>query len=474
MRDYFIRRMLLIPPTLFGISVLVFAITRLAPGGPLEQAMMQMQQVSQDGGGGQGIGSDQSLSQDQMEQMKRLYGFDKPHWEAYLIWLGVMPRETEFRQIRFANFEYKISERVRIPNFHLAELDWNGDGYVQNDEVPLKIARYVKFNEIDLNKDGEIDALEADQIKSQVEGARERIDLRRNDEGGVELLNESELLGNWAVRMREEDEGAQKSAPVAELFMTRYEGVLQGNFGESTRYGESVLKVIAERLPVSTYFGLLTFFITYLICIPLGVFKAIRHNQLSDDLTSILIFVGYAVPGYALGSLLLLFLSVNLDLLPMGGLVSDGFEEMNTWEKLTDLSAHTIQPLCCYLIGGFAFVTMLMKNHLMDNLSADYVRTAMAKGVSFKNAVRKHALRNSLVPLATNVGHQVTLFVTGSFLIETIFDIDGFGLLGFNSVIDRDYPVVMGILTLSATLMLLGNILSDALVALVDPRVRFE
>ena len=292
--------------------------------------------------------------------------------------------------------------------------------------------------------------------------------------GGVELLNEAELLGNWTVRMRQDNEDAQKSAPIAELFMTRYEGVLQGNFGQSTRYGESVLQVIAERLPVSTYFGLLTFFITYLICIPLGVFKAVRHNQLSDDLTSILIFVGYAVPGYALGSLLLLFLSVSLDLLPMGGMVSDGFEQLTIWEKLKDLMAHTFQPLCCYLIGGFAFVTMLMKNHLMDNLSADYVRTAMAKGVSFKNAVRKHALRNSLVPIATNVGHQVTLFVTGSFLIETIFDIDGFGLLGFNSVIDRDYPVVMGILTLSATLMLLGNILSDALVAWVDPRVRFE
>ena len=158
----------------------------------------------------------------------------------------------------------------------------------------------------------------------------------------------------------------------------------------------------------------------------------------------------------------------------MGGLVSEDFDQLTAWGKFTDLMLHTFQPLCCYLIGGFAFVTMLMKNHLMDNLSADYVRTAMAKGVSFKIAVRKHALRNSLVPIATNVGHQITLFVTGSFLIETIFDIDGFGLLGFNSVIDRDYPVVMGILTLSATLMLLGNILSDALVALVDPRVRFE
>jgi microcin C transport system permease protein len=117
---------------------------------------------------------------------------------------------------------------------------------------------------------------------------------------------------------------------------------------------------------------------------------------------------------------------------------------------------------------------MLMKNHLMDNLAADYVRTAMAKGVTFKDAVRKHALRNSLIPIATNVGHQITLFVAGSFLIETIFDIDGFGLLGFNSVMDRDIPVVMGVLLLSATLMLLGNILSDLLVALVDPRVRFN
>jgi microcin C transport system permease protein len=385
-----------------------------------------------------------------------------------------MPRETEFRQIRFSNFENQLSERVRIPTFHLSELDWDADGYVQRQEIPAHILSYIGFDSIDDNNDGELDGIEAEGVLGWIEGAREKVIIRRDDDGQVFLVNHDELLGNWSIRMREQKESTQNAPPIAELFMTRYEGVLQGNFGQSTRYGESVLQVIAERLPVSTYFGLLTFFITYLICIPLGVFKAVRHNQLSDDLTSILIFVGYAVPGYALGSLLLLFLSVNMDLLPMGGLVSDGYEELGTWDRLVDLLAHTIQPLCCYLIGGFAFVTMLMKNHLMDNLSADYVRTAMAKGVSFKNAVRKHALRNSLVPLATNVGHQVTLFVTGSFLIETIFDIDGFGLLGFNSVIDRDYPVVMGILTLSATLMLLGNILSDALVALVDPRVRFE
>ena len=453
---------------------MVFAITRLAPGGPLEQAMMQMQQVSEEGGGGLSSGSDQALSEDQLEQMKRLYGFDKPHWEAYLIWLGVLPRETEFRQIRFLDNELQLAERVSLPSFNLVELDWNGDGYLQRQEVPEHLNKYIDFSRFDHNQDGEIDAVEADTPAARIEGVREKIVLQRDGQGGVRLENDLDLLGNWKVRMKERDPDSPNRIPVAELFMTRYEGVLQGNFGQSTRYGEPVLSVITERLPVSTYFGLLTFLITYIVCIPLGIFKAVRHNTLSDDISSILIFVGYAVPGYALGSLLLLFFSVKLDWLPMGGLTSSRFDELSAWEQVKDLAIHTFQPLCCYLIGGFAFVTMLMKNHLMDNLASDYVRTAMAKGVSFGVAVRKHALRNSLVPLATNVGHQVTLFVTGSFLIETIFDIDGFGLLGFNSVIDRDYPVVMGVLTLSATLMLIGNVLSDALVALVDPRVRFE
>ena len=453
---------------------MVFAITRLAPGGPLEQAMMQMQQVSEEGGGGLSSGSDQALSEDQLEQMKRLYGFDKPHWKAYLIWLGVLPRETEFRQIRFLDNELQLAERVSLPSFNLVELDWNGDGYLQRQEVPEHLNKYIDFSRFDHNQDGEIDAVEADTPAARIEGVREKIVLQRDGQGGVRLENDLDLLGNWKVRMKERDPDSPNRIPVAELFMTRYEGVLQGNFGQSTRYGEPVLSVITERLPVSTYFGLLTFLITYIVCIPLGIFKAVRHNTLSDDISSILIFVGYAVPGYALGSLLLLFFSVKLDWLPMGGLTSSGFDELSAWEQVKDLAIHTFQPLCCYLIGGFAFVTMLMKNHLMDNLASDYVRTAMAKGVSFGVAVRKHALRNSLVPLATNVGHQVTLFVTGSFLIETIFDIDGFGLLGFNSVIDRDYPVVMGVLTLSATLMLIGNVLSDALVALVDPRVRFE
>ena len=173
-------------------------------------------------------------------------------------------------------------------------------------------------------------------------------------------------------------------------------------------------------------------------------------------------------------SLLVVFFASRWGWFPLAVFTSVDFEDYSLWEKVKDLLHHTALPLACYLVHAFAFVTMLMKNHLMDNLAADYIRTALAKGVSYGEAVRRHALRNSMIPIATNLGHQVMLFVAGSFLIEKIFNIDGFGLLGFNSVIDRDYPVVMGVLLLSASLMLLGNILSDILVALVDPRVRFK
>jgi microcin C transport system permease protein len=127
-----------------------------------------------------------------------------------------------------------------------------------------------------------------------------------------------------------------------------------------------------------------------------------------------------------------------------------------------------------YLVGAFAFTTMMMKNNLMDNLAADYVRTAVAKGVSYPRAVVGHALRNSLIPIATTFGQVLGIFLMGSFIIEKVFDIDGFGLLGFNSALERDYMVTMGILTVSSLLMLLGHILSDFLVALTDPRVSYQ
>ena len=277
--------------------------------------------------------------------------------------------------------------------------------------------------------------------------------------------------------------GAQAPGPGAppppeiekmEIYRERFSGVIQGDFGRSFRYGEPVLDVILTRWPTTIYFAVLTLLVSYCISIPLGIFKALKHRRWQDNVSSSLIFGGYAIPGYALAALLATSFLVRNDWFPTGGLTSYNFTDLSTGRKLLDILHHSALPLCCYLIGAFAFLTMLMKNQLMDNLAADYVRTAVAKGVPYHKAITGHALRNALIPIATNLGFALSAFVGGSFLIERVFDINGLGLLGFESIVDRDYPIVMAIVTISALFMLLGNILSDFLVALVDPRVRFD
>jgi microcin C transport system permease protein len=239
-------------------------------------------------------------------------------------------------------------------------------------------------------------------------------------------------------------------------------------------YQDSVGEMIYSRMPVAIYFGLLTAVITYLVSLPLGVLKALKHRTFIDSASSVLIFIGYSIPGFALGAILLVHLGARANWFPLFGLTSPNFDQLAPWDQFKDLAHHTVLPLVCYVIGGFAMLTMLTKNSLMDNLAADYVRTAVAKGVSFRRAVFGHAFRNSMIPVATSLGDLITIFVGGSMLIETVFDIQGFGLLQYQSVVERDVPVIMGTLTIAALLMLVGNIVSDLAVALVDPRIKFE
>ena len=340
MRDYFIRRFLLIPPTLLGVTLLVFIVSRFAPGGPVEQAIMAAQSAETGGGFSTARGMARgAISAEQLQSLKAYYGYDKPVIVAYFQWLG---------------------------------------------------------------------------------------------------------------------------------------RVIRGDLGESFRFGEPVAAVILERVPVSLTYGGITLVLVYAICIPLGVTKAIKHRTLVDSGSSILIFVGYAIPGYALGAILVVYLSARGGWFPMGGFTGRDFEDLSLPGKIADFAHHATLPLICYLIGRFAFVTLLMKNQLMDNLAADYVRTAVVKGVSFKQAVFKHAFRNSLIPLATDFGGSFSLLIGGSFLIEVIFDINGMGLLGYTSVVDRDTMVVMGVLLITALLVLVGNIIGDILVAIADPRVSFR
>ena len=248
------------------------------------------------------------------------------------------------------------------------------------------------------------------------------------------------------------------------------------DLGTSYKYREPVWNIVKSRFPVSIFLGLTGFLLAYFICIPLGIYKATRHGGVFDFSSSVLIFMAYSVPGWALGGLLLVLLGGGSfwDVVPLGGFRADNWDELSTWAKITNQLHHMILPVFAYTIGSFATLTILMKNSLMENLGQDYVRTAFAKGLGERRVVLIHALRNSLIPICTGLGHALSLVMAGSYLVEKVFNIDGIGYLGYTSIIERDYAVVMGVLVINVFLMLIGNILSDVLYVLVDPRIRFS
>jgi len=341
LRDYVIRRILLMAPTFLGITLVTFLLCQFVPGGPIDQIRLQLAGGERGEAGMSGSRSDVQLSlpDDQIEILNQYYGFDKPVLVRYIRWLG---------------------------------------------------------------------------------------------------------------------------------------NLLKLNLGDSFRYTVPVLKLIASRFPVSIFYGVITTILTYLICIPLGIVKAIKHRTIIDNFTSVLIFIGYAIPGFALGALLLVLFAVKKNWFPLGGFCGEDFASLSFWGKVADIAHHGVLPLVCYLVGSFAVMTMLMKNSLMENMAADYVKTALSKGLSWKRAVFVHAFRNSLIPLATSFGNNISLVLTGSVLIERIFNIKGVGLLVYESIVARDYPVVLGMIVIGSLLLLVGNLLSDLCVAFVDPRVRFE
>jgi microcin C transport system permease protein len=337
MREYIIRRLLLMIPTLIGITMVCFALTHFIPGGPVEEMISRIRAAGSD----RGMDASKSITEEEIANIKTYYGFDNPVHIRYIKWLG-------------------------------------------------NVARL--------------------------------------------------------------------------------------NLGTSYAYEEPVWNVIVSKFPISLFFGVTSFFISYLVCIPLGMIKAIKNNTHFDTLSSVIIFIGYVMPGYALGILLITFLGGGsfLDWFPISGIVSDNFETLSLGGKALDFLHHMILPLVCYMASEFAFLTLLMKNSLMDEIKKDYMRTAIVKGSTFKRAVWKHAFRNSLIPLATRLSEIFTIMFAGALLIEKVFDIDGMGLLVYNSLVSRDYNVVMGIILLSSIMVLLGRLFSDVLYVIVDPRIKFQ
>ena len=335
MLKYFLKRILLLIPTLLGVTVISFVLLNLTPGGPIEQKILQIQMAQEAGGSNFGV------SEEVIEGLKKQYGFDKPVHIRYGIWLK-----------------------------NLVKLD----------------------------------------------------------------------------------------------------------FGRSFSFEEPAMKVILRRIPISLQFGLISFILVYLICVPLGVLKAVKDGSRFDHLTSVALIVLYSIPPLMLGILLRNFLANPnyLELFPLQGAFSDEYDYLSLWEKISDRVHHFILPLLCYMIGSFTALTFLMKNSLLDEIKLDYVRTARAKGLSEKVVVYKHALRNALIPIATSLGSFLGIFLAGSIIIEEIFNIHGMGQLSYTALLQRDYNISMGIIFLSSLFLLLGRLFSDLLYVLVDPRIDFR
>ena len=418
MLQYFIRRLLFAVPTFFGCTIIVFFIVNLAPGGPYEQQVQALK-----AGSGFGIGSEASgtakdgaatIPPTALAELKRYYGFDKPVYVRYLIWLGLWQRETD-------SYNVKLGEPRNVGN---------GNFVI---------------------------------VSKQSDGTYSIVDKETNESRSHVWTAENAVLDSTGFRQ-------------LRVFKTEYAGILTGHFGNSYEYREPVIDLIASRIPISLQFGVIGLVLSYVICVYLGIQKALRHGSTFDLVSSSTILISYSIPGWALGLLLLVLLGGGsfFDVFPLGGLQSRDYESLSLGEKILDRAHHFVLPVIASTIQSFATLTLLMKNSLLENLSQDYIRTAFAKGLKEKRIIWLHAMRNSVIPIAANIGHIIGIAFVGSFFIDTTFNIEGIGKLSYYAILSRDYTVVFAFTVIGVMVNLFGAIISDFVLALIDPRIRFR
>ena len=267
--------------------------------------------------------------------------------------------------------------------------------------------------------------------------------------------------------------GVDKPAP--ERFWQMLNQFVRFDLGKSFFYPKDVWSLVKEKLPVSISLGLWTFFLSYLISIPLGIAKAVRAGTRFDRVTSLIVLVGDAIPGFVLGVALLVIFGGQLQWFPLRGLTSSNWDQLSLGAKVVDYLWHVTLPVTASVLGAFAVTTMLTKNAFLEEIRKQYVLTARAKGLDERRVLWKHVMRNALIPIVTGFPAAfVGAFFSGSLLIETLFSLDGLGLLSYESVMRRDYPVVMGTLYLFTLIGLVTKLISDLCYVWVDPRVKFD
>ncbi len=594
MTSYIIRRLLLVIPTFFGTTLLVFWILNITPDGPYDRKIEEIKAMNmQQGSDGTSSGSvDDSpkgeVDQETSKKIKRkmpLWNPDESIFMRYLMWLGLNPYETEWIDSHDLNTPYRYTintidqvnsqgvpislQKYIFPILKDNEIlvyeskegtDFNAKGYNNLDETNFDAIGYIPklriwepyvytIKEIDVIDDQSIflqkyifmdenmtvyESIECTNVSyknyttlpsesklgdqsenfwleskwkaNKIDDVHANLSLENKSQLITESSfrkhwvkskwdgkkinsfnwffqridnNTNEIIFKWAPKKEE-----KSSDTKTELSLLEFKGIFNGYLGE-TNDKKSVAVEIWNRIHISSFFGITGFLLSYLVCIPLGIMKALKHGSKFDVISSGVVFIGYSIPAYAFGVLLIWFFAssespliswgwIDETILPNKGWRPANWDTLSLWEQIIGQIKHALLPTICYVLGSFATLTVLMKNSLMENMSQDYVRTAFAKGLREKTVIFRHAVRNSLIPMATGIGGIIGLFLAGSYLIEKVFNIDGIGLLGFKSIQNRDYGIFLGFLVIGTVIRLLGNLISDICYAIIDPRIRFK
>ena len=428
MLQYTIQRILLALPTLLGITLISFLIMHLAPGDPVDLFL---------GGSAdnEGISTDrQSDFEKTRRDLRRQLGLDKPLYVQYLNWMSNLVIRVE-------------------------DLD-------EFDRMALLVDRVLgKLSEMQRS---ELSGLEETVLKQRFLEYFHRVFPQH--------LGDLEASSFWQGKTFKVEANYKYNGAGLELFHLFGRRFVTLNFGRSFKDQQPVIKHILERLPVTLEINLLALLAAYFIGVPLGVLLSIRQNTLTDRLLTGGTFMLWSMPSFWVGMLLIIFFC-NKEFLywfPAAGIQSLGAsDDWGFWRLFTDHAHHMVLPVIASTYASFAGISRYMRTSMLENLRLDYVRTAQAKGLGYSRVVLRHVLRNSLIPIVTLTAGLLPALIAGSVFIETIFTIPGMGFLGFQSVIVRDYPMVMAIFTIGSALSLLGILIADILLKAVDPRIEF-
>ena len=485
MRAYILRRLLIMIPTFFGISLIIFVVLNIAPGKP--GAAKKTGEVT--------LSTENEATQESYRLFREQFNLDKPTLFNGLFALTEAEVERQLKLIaeldegthaeRVAAFDkmddygsYATPLLVRI----MERAHERGEHQLRDTAVHF-LGSSAKRRLIDPNNPRPSPELRARNRKIEAENSY--LDGLRYASTASETTK-LEIIEKWktwfaehAARYEWNTLDKVRIFFLETRFAKYWQNLLRLDFGVSLTTREPVFATMVSKLPYSLGLSVTSLLLAYLIAIPIGIFSAVRRDTLADRSTTVVLFMMYSLPSFFVATLLIYYLSEGsqyraLQWFPTGGFSSPNVDDMTTWGVLGDVFWHLVLPILCMTYASLAAISRYMRSGLLEVIQSDYVRTARAKGLPEMQVIGKHALRNGLLPILTLLAGLLPAVLGGSVIIEYIFGIPGIGLWVVDAIYQRDYNVIMGVQLCSAILVLVGILLTDLSYALVDPRIRYS